>query len=297
MSFGKIRFLLICIPLLLLAQACSNSGNSASSTPSGANTPVQNAVSESPQSSEVSPEPSSSSAQPAIEYDTDTLKNTTGKTIIHSITPSSDGALHASYAIISKSGTVVIADPYQIEKKDGKVLHADIITVSHGHPDHNDDAFIQDSSEAHISITKEESFTVKDIKVISIAASHTDEFNPDFPSDYIYVFEVDGLRIAHFGDMGQTELNTEQLKKLGKIDILLTRFSNATQYSASTDKTIKVLEQVKPIITSPTHYELDIVQEIITKLKLTDKGEAKELVVDRADLDAIKGTEYYLLKY
>jgi hypothetical protein len=33
-----------------------------------------------------------------------------------------------------------------------------------------------------------------------------------------------------------------------------------------------------------------IVQEIITKLKLTDKGEAKELVVDRADLDAIKGT-------
>ncbi|WP_239616186.1 MBL fold metallo-hydrolase [Cohnella mopanensis] len=296
MRFGKTRLLLLSIPFLFLAQACGNSADSpaspAANSPSASSASSASAAPATSQASEAVP---SESSEPVMTFDTDTLKNTTGKTLIRNITGDKSGAYNATYAIISKNGTVAIADPYGLYHKD-KILKADIITVTHKHSDHFDESFINASPDAKVSVFQEDSFTVKDIKVTSIPASHTPTYFEGVPSDFIYVFEVDGLRIAHFGDFGQDEITPEQLKKLGKIDVVLSRFSNVSEYSASTASTVKVLEQVKPKIAGPTHYEPEIVKEIIDTSKLTDKGEVTELAVDRADLDAIKGTDFYLFK-
>lgn len=296
MRFGKTRMLLLSIPFLFLAQACGNSTESpaspSASSPSTTNAPPASPVSETPNTTQSAPV---EIPEPVMTFDAETLKNTTGKTLVRNISTAKDGANNTSYAIVSKAGTVAIVDPYSLWS-DSKILNADIVVVTHKHTDHYDEKFVMASTNAKISISQEDSFTIKDMNVTSIKASHTPTFFDAAPSDYIYVFEVDGLRIAHFGDLGQDELTPEQLEKIGKIDIMLTRFSNISDNSATTASTIKALELVKPILVIPTHYEPEIVKEVISTAKLIDKGEAAELAIDRVNLDAIKETEYYMLK-
>jgi hypothetical protein len=109
--------------------------------------------------------------EPAIEpdqldvLDTTSLANTTGKTLLKNYSNSKDQELHTTLAIVSSKGTVVIADPLDLPKKHG-IPQADIVTTSHGHPDHHDSAF-EARTEARTSQNTEETFVdLKDIKAI-----------------------------------------------------------------------------------------------------------------------------------
>jgi L-ascorbate metabolism protein UlaG (beta-lactamase superfamily) len=176
--------------------------------------------------------------------------NNTGKTIIRAISRSGQYP-NNSYMIISKSGTVIVADP----KAPVDGIKPDAITVTHMHEDHFDDNFLAKNSNAKKSIAKPESFTIKDVNVIGIASSHMgDTINKDLPTNIIYVFEVDGLRIAHMGDIGQKKLTEEQLTALGKIDIAFMQFVNSySDYSVENSYGFTLIEQLKPQIIIPTH--------------------------------------------
>lgn len=134
------------------------------------------------------------------------------------------------------------------------------------------------------------------MSVTGIAASHTKDFDVTNPTDMIYLYEVDGLRIAHFGDMGQEQLTADQLKKLGKINILFTRFSNVNIYSAFTEKTLALIKQIKPAIALALHFEPEVVDEVLEKLNITERSETEALVIDKKDIASIKGTQYVFLK-
>ncbi|WP_410771440.1 MBL fold metallo-hydrolase [Fontibacillus sp. BL9] len=236
----------------------------------------------------------------AIELDTDTLKNDSGKTMIKLLTTSTETARHDSYAIVSSKGTVIVADPNLVPSSKG-LIKADVVTVSHTHPDHSDPQFLapylkQEIKGSRVSRYQEETFTVNDVKVTGIPASHSSEFDPANPSDMIYLFEVDGLRIAHFGDMAQTELTEGQLKALGKIDVSISVFSDAGGYGFSKDKTVRALEQLKPAIVMPGHYEPETADYILEKLKIEDNTESDMLLVSREDIDSQSAWRYVLLK-
>ncbi|WP_162463366.1 MBL fold metallo-hydrolase [Paenibacillus psychroresistens] len=227
--------------------------------------------------------------------DTTSLVNTTGKTIFKNYSNSKGEEAHTTVAIVSSKGTVILADPYDLPKKKG-IPQADIVTSSHGHADHHDNAF-EGRTTARMSNNMEDSFTVKDVSAKGIVGSHRDNVIEEYSenSNTIYVFEVDGIRIAHTGDLGQDELTPEQLKKLGKIDILFTRFSNKTDYGASAQQSITVITQLKPKIVLPTHYELDTVDLILKELNITDRSETETLTLDLKDIQAIKETKYIFL--
>jgi hypothetical protein len=230
-----------------------------------------------------------------MKEDTESLKNNTGKTMFKNFSKAKNGASHVTVAIVSEKGTIAIAEPNEIPMELG-LVKADIITVSHGHPDHNDFIFEAKSSAARKSKSKAESFTVKDMTVTGIPASHTSVFDTNSPTDFIYVYEVDGLRIAHFGDMGLDQLTDEQLKQLGKIDIAFTRFSNNTIFGASTEKTITLLKQVKPSVALALHYEPEVVDEVLKELKISDRSETETFAINKKDLESFKGTKYVFLK-
>ncbi|MNI18861.1 metal-dependent hydrolase [compost metagenome] len=236
----------------------------------------------------------------SIELDTTTLKNDSGKTMIKLLTTSSETVRHASYAIVSSKGTVIVADPNLVPNSNG-LIKADIVTISHTHPDHSDPKFLvpylkKQIEGSRVSRYKEETFTVNDVKVTGIPASHGSEFNPDNPTDMIYLFEVDGLRIAHFGDMAQTELTEEQLKALGKIDVSISVFSDSGGFGFGKDKTVRALEQLQPAIAMPGHYEPKTVDYILEKLKIEDRTESDKLLVNREDIDSQTNTRFVLLK-
>lgn len=168
------------------------------------------------------------------------------KVTIKSISPNQTG-----YMIKSAEGTVIAADPSLIAQD----FKPDIITSTHMHKDHNDDFFYSNHQDSKLSLYKAEKFTVKDINVFSILSSHLgDEIDKEMPSNVIYVYEIDGLRIAHMGDIGQEKLTDEQLKSLGKLDIAFMQFENSySDYSVDNEKGFRLIEQLKPQIIIPTH--------------------------------------------
>lgn len=227
-------------------------------------------------------------------WDEDALRNDTGKTVIKSLTTAKTGAYHATIALVSKSGTAVIADPYDVPMDNG-IPKADIVTISHRHPDHIDAKFLQ-KTKAKLSVVQAgERFTVGDINVTSVAAGHDSNFDPANPSDIIYIFEVDGMRIAHLGDLGQDELTDEQLQAIGRVDIVFTAIDGLAQYGRSAQKSIKALEQLHPSIIAATHYEEETVKTVLDALHIKDQAELEELVLDKPELDRHAGKQKYVL--
>jgi L-ascorbate metabolism protein UlaG (beta-lactamase superfamily) len=180
------------------------------------------------------------------------LKNYTGKTIIQTVSKSTLTPTN-SFIIISSEGTILVADPTLMPTPEELDLNPDVITVTHTHSDHIDPKFT-DNLECKKSIGKVESFDVNDIHIYSIGSSHRGNIiNKNKPNNVIYVFEVDGLRIAHMGDIGQDHLTIKQIEALGKIDVALMQFSNPFSGMFDSDKGFTLIEELKPQIIIPTH--------------------------------------------
>jgi L-ascorbate metabolism protein UlaG (beta-lactamase superfamily) len=166
----------------------------------------------------------------------------------------------ASYEIISQQGTVIMADPAMMGDA---VPEADVITVSHRHLDHYDSAYVERST-GRVSIGMPENFNIKDVHVEGIAAAHGGFFHfwqrntidQLSPSDTIYVYDVGDVRIAHLGDLGQDRLTEDQIRAMGKIDILISKLNNPfiTISCESEDKrAFQMIKQINPKVVIPTH--------------------------------------------
>ncbi len=180
------------------------------------------------------------------------LKNYTGKTVIQTVSKSSLTPTN-SFIIISSGGTVLVVDPTLMPTPEELDLNPDVITVTHTHSDHIDPKFT-DNLACKKSIAKVESFDVNDIHIYSIGSSHRGNIiNKNKPNNVIYIFEVDELRIAHMGDIGQDHLTIKQIEALGKIDVALMQFSNPFSGMFNSDKGFTLIEELKPQIIIPTH--------------------------------------------
>lgn len=133
----------------------------------------------------------------------------------------------------------------------------DILVTTHRHGDHYLSSFVDSFPGQQLKI-KTGMIKNDEVKVTGIASSHSalSEFLPEGGSNYIYLIEMGGLRIAHFGDIGQDKLTAEQLNLLGEIDVAITQFSNS--FSAMNIENLKgfhLMDQVKPKLIIPTHID------------------------------------------
>lgn len=192
--------------------------------------------------------------------------NTTGKTMIQ-VTAFSKQYPFNSYMITSLSGTKVILDQAATLMKEMYDLKPDLIASTHDHSDHYNPIFLKQYSDVPQILFTVEDFKVKDIRVYTIPSSHFDD-NIDLEpfSNVFVVTEVDGLRIVHMGDCGQSELTEEQLVQLGEIDIAFMQFDNSfSSMSNGNGKGYHVIDQVNPKIIIPTHYNKTSVEMLTEK--------------------------------
>lgn len=183
------------------------------------------------------------------------IDNTTGKTMIQ-VTAFSKQYPFNSYMITSLSGTKVILDQAATLMKEMYDLKPDLIASTHDHSDHYNPIFLKQYSDVPQILFTIDDLTIKDMRVYTIPSSHFDN-NIDLEpfSNVFVVTEVDGLRIVHMGDCGQSELTEEQLLQLGEIDIAFMQFDNSfSGISNSNLKGYNVIDQVNPKIIIPTHY-------------------------------------------
>ena len=148
---------------------------------------------------------------------------------------------HASF-LINGENISVVTDPY----RDNSVPHlrmprvqANYVTVSHDHYDHD--------AKNLVSIIP----TDKELKCESIVVAHDHHNGAHRGLNNMYLFEIDGLRILHTGDLGCIPLR-DILEKMKNIDILLAPINGHFTISAKELKAI--MDVINPRVTIPMHF-------------------------------------------
>jgi len=150
----------------------------------------------------------------------------------------------------NKNGQIsIVVDPYG--KETGlrvPKLQADVLLVTHDHEDHNN---IQAVSGDYLLINGPGEYDVKDIIIQGIHSFHDNEKKE---ANTIYIIEAEGIRICHLGDLGEKDLSSEQLDKIGDVDILMIPIGGT--YTINSVEAVKIMGQIEPKIIIPMHYHI-----------------------------------------
>lgn len=177
-------------------------------------------------------------------------KNESGKVLIQTVSGSTVYTLN-SYIISSAEGENVVIDPTEMPNKELVDLNPAAITNTHQHDDHNDSLYSATYDCPQLSWVKGE-LNTKDFHIYSILSSHMGDDISEYNFNVIIIYEVDGIRIAQMGDIGQTKLTKDQLKKMGSIDIAIMPFNNSySDMSLENEKGFNLMAQLKPKIIIP----------------------------------------------
>jgi L-ascorbate metabolism protein UlaG (beta-lactamase superfamily) len=180
------------------------------------------------------------------------------------VTLSYDG--NAQVELQEGDGPRVMIDVYDPEALTAAPTAADALLTTHTHDDHYVAAFVDDFPGEQLFVRAGRLHTAgAGIRGIAAAHSQGDQLRPKGGSDYLFVVDMGGLRIVHFGDIGQTTLTKRQLQALGEVDVAITQLENSfSQMDMTNKKGFKLMEQVKPRLIVPTHTSAAAVQHAAT---------------------------------
>jgi len=88
--------------------------------------------------------------------------------------------------------------------------------------------------------------------VVAIASEHDKAAGTERGPNTIFVFELDGVRICHFGDFGQSELRPEQAAAIGEVDLLVLPVGGGPTIGA--EGAAAIIERLAPRWVVPMHY-------------------------------------------
>ena len=156
---------------------------------------------------------------------------------------------HASFKLKGKV-TAVVTDPYDpsIGLKFPKV-EADIVTTSHDHRDHN--ATSQVGGDPFVVAGPGE-YEIKGVRIVGVPSFHDEKKGAERGKNTIYNIKIDNLSVCHLGDLGQSELGSEQLDSIGQVDILLIPVGGV--YTIDASVAAKIAASLEPKIVIPMHY-------------------------------------------
>ena len=159
---------------------------------------------------------------------------------------------HSSFAMRSGTGTRVVADP-NFDVTPG--IAADAVTVSNDHYTHNNTEAVGGNPLVLRGITLDQRWQpvrkkVKDIVVVNLPSARNYDFTRIANS--IFVFEMGSLCIAHLGNIGHL-LTEKQQKFLRRVDVMMIPID--ARNNLGFGDLVKVIEQVKPPIVLPMHYD------------------------------------------
>ena len=169
---------------------------------------------------------------------------------------------NAQVELSANGGARVLIDVYDPDALSAPPTADDVLLTTHRHDDHVSAGF-PDGFPGEQLFVREGALETPDATITGVAAAHSqgDRLAAKGGTDYIFIVDMGGMRIAHFGDLGQTALTRGQLKALGDVDIAVTQFDNSfSQMDTTNLKGFKLMQQVKPRLIVQTHSSLAAVE-------------------------------------
>ncbi len=126
----------------------------------------------------------------------------------------------------------------------------DLLLVTHEHLDHN-----------AVEVVGGEPLTLRATagkhpsplgEVVGVASEHDPVAGTERGPNTIFAFELDGVRVAHFGDFGQSALRPEQAAALGEVDLVFLPVGGGPTIGA--DGAAALVAELSPRWVVPMHY-------------------------------------------
>lgn len=132
-------------------------------------------------------------------------------------------------------------------------VRADLLLVTHEHADHN--AVDVVGGDPHTIRSTAGTWDTPLGQVVGVASEHDEVAGTQRGPNTIFVFELDGLRFAHFGDFGQPALRSEQRAAIGKVDVLFLPVGDGPTVGG--ERAAAIVRELGPRLVVPMHYRTE----------------------------------------
>ncbi len=157
---------------------------------------------------------------------------------------------HSCFRLTERSLASVVTDPFDhhIAGYEPLKLKAEIVTVSHEAPGHN---FVTAVKGKEHVITGPGEYEIGGVFITGVQTNGHVKRSPDEPRNTLYVFDFDGVTVAHLGDLRRVPSQTE-IEALGNVHIALVPVGGGGGLNAA--KAVEVVSLLEPGIVIPMHF-------------------------------------------
>lgn len=160
---------------------------------------------------------------------------------------------HSSFLIKTKTAKVVTDpfDPKMVGLKFPKT-EGDIVTVSHGHDDHNQhQQVVTVEGKSPLVFDMPGEFESKGVRIFGFRSFHDDKKGEERGENTLYKIEAEGISVLHCGDLGFVP-DDSFIDSIGDVDILMVPVGGF--YTIDPEAASQLVKKVEPAIVIPMHY-------------------------------------------
>lgn len=186
------------------------------------------------------------------------------------------------FRITERKHASVVTDPYHSKLGLPPLkLKSDIVTISHDAKGHNSATAVGGK---HHNLKGPGEYEIGNVFITGIVTAQ----NGQDLRNIVFMFDYDGLTVAHLGDMPAVPKQT-QIEALEQVNILLVPVGGGNSLSAA--QASELVSMLEPNIVVPMHYqmpglklELEGVERFLKEMGVTDPSEEQSLKISSSNL-------------
>ncbi|NLT34772.1 MAG: MBL fold metallo-hydrolase [Gaiellales bacterium] len=166
---------------------------------------------------------------------------------------------HSAFLLEARDGTRIIIDPYRSGAFSNTLRYApigdtaDAVVASHAHDDHG----ATDTIPGHpLCAIHPGSLNIGPFTITGLPTFHDTESGRKRGDNTIIVVDVEGLRVAHLGDLGH-ELDAAGRAHVSMVHVLLIPVGGF--YTIDATAAARTVQALQPQVVIPMHYKTDLV--------------------------------------
>lgn len=192
---------------------------------------------------------------------------------------------HSCFRLTERNYATVVTDPFDHKKVgyDALKLKAEIVTVSHDAPGHNNTDVVKGTTHTLIGAGE---FEIGGVFITAVQTGGSKK--KDKIRNTLYVFDYDGITVAHLGDLQEVPTQSE-VEALGTVNVLLIPVGGGSSLNAA--KASEVVSLIEPNIVIPMHYStsdskitLDSLSKFLKEMGLGKTDAQPSLKITRSAL-------------
>ncbi len=155
---------------------------------------------------------------------------------------------HASFLLETAAGTRIVTDPYAQDILPHPVVKAHVVTASHEHHDHCDYSQVKGD---YVIVNSTKATTFLDVKITCAPCWHDEVQGKKRGPNRAYIFEAEGLKIVHLGDLGEAP-TPALIEVCADADVLFIPVGGF--YTLSGEEAAEAVRALRPKLAVPMHY-------------------------------------------